>query len=397
MHEGRPRTALAAMHSTLPPRFFAAANSSFRIHPSSFCTGFSFPSAATSESAMNVGDVRSNGFADGSGSLHAPEAVRCWPRHSRELLGRWMRSRGSACPRPAPGPTFNAPLVQVERSKITTDTSAVGTLASVNQALGKPAGDGPYGMRTTTRFRPKTANAARRLTRRWPTCWMANAACFAREVRQRNHARHAVRLRAMSAAAAGSPQSLGQPGLAALLLVGRDRGSAWTWPRTAKRNWKPTCAALRRCGSRVWKFPSTILNTRGNWPSCARGASMRKSNACKPITSCAACWACRPKTPTGVSGPARRWPWSSSRIDVEEAVNTGLAMRPELLGLRQLTNSVNEDTLPAIADGAAKHQRPAGNQTVRRPGLPGTLAGQALQPSDMEVPLRRQQLYPIHV
>jgi outer membrane protein TolC len=101
----------------------------------------------------------------------------------------------------------------------------------------------------------------------------------------------------------------------------------------------------------------------------------------------------------GLSGEdpdVRLWPSSPlivavEPLDAEAAVSAGLAMRPEIRALRQLTGSVNEDTLPAINKAMQSINGLLGMEAARCAPRLGALLGKH-KARQTEVPLRRQQL-----
>ncbi|HEX3656381.1 MAG TPA: hypothetical protein VHV55_11265 [Pirellulales bacterium] len=293
--------------------------------------------------------------------------------------------RRTCCPTPGCWSHFEAPMELIERSKIVTDTSAVGSLASVNSAIGKSADGTLYYALTAEDCQCRAAEQSS----------LANLMDGERRV-LRSQSRHgispetAVRLRALSTAAEedrnhSASQALQLYYSLAEVEARLDLGihSEQELEGDMRR-----VKEMRQQGLEVPFDDSEYTRQLAELRSRRIDAEIQRLQSNHDL-----------RRLLGVSAEnpdARLWPSTPltvtvEPIDADEAVSTGLAMRPEIRGLRQLSNAVNEDTLPAINQALRSINGMLGAEAVKcAPHLGAMLAKH--KASRTEVPLRRQQL-----
>lgn len=298
---------------------------------------------------------------------------------------------GCAQPRlclPTSGPWSNAdaPLEQIDRSKIVTDTSAVGSLASIEKALGKPAG--------TIRYYSLAADDCQ--CRAAAHASIANLLDGERRLlccqsRRGITPDTAVRLRAMSAAALEARNHAASEALqiyyslaeieARLDLATNSEEELEADMRRVKE--------MRQQGLEVPFDDSEYTRQLAELRSRRIDAEIQRMTANHELRRLLGMPADEPGTRLWPSTPLTV---SIEPLDAQEAVSAGLAMRPELVGLRQLTASVNSATLPGIAAALQSINGLLGTKpAVGMPCL-AALCGKHIDSDDVDVALRRQQL-----
>ncbi|HEY5313909.1 MAG TPA: hypothetical protein VIK18_15375 [Pirellulales bacterium] len=293
--------------------------------------------------------------------------------------------RQTCCPTPGCWSHFDLPMEQVERSKIVADTSAVVSLAGLNQALGKRADSNHYYALTAEDCQCRAAEQSA----------LGNLLDGERRVLRSRSQRGitpdtAVRLRALSAAAEEARNHSASQALQLYYSLAEVEAQLdlGTHSEQELEGDMRRVKEMRQQGLEVPFDDSEYTRQLAELRSRRIDAEIQRSQANHDLR--------RLLGLADEDPDARLWPSTPlavvvEPIDVQEAVSTGLAMRPEIRGLRQLTSSVNEDTLPAINQALQSINGLLGTEAAACAPRLGALLGKH-RARQTEIPLRRQQL-----
>ncbi|HEX4148078.1 MAG TPA: hypothetical protein VHY20_03780, partial [Pirellulales bacterium] len=289
------------------------------------------------------------------------------------------------CSTAAGSAALNESLPAVERSTIVADTSAIGSLAEVDRALGRPTGGAPYYALTAGDCQCRAAAQSS----------LGNLLDGERRIvcSRQGHkmsAGDAVRLRALSAAA----QEARNRSASQALQLYYSLAEVEVQLDLAQQGEDELAADMRRVremrqqGLEVPFDDSDYTRRLAELRSRRIDAEVSRSRANHDLR--------RLLGMPSDDWTARLWPSTPlivtvEPIDMQEAVSTALALSPELRGLRQLTGSADDQTLAAIGDVLQSVNGLLGTQADHCSILCGLAA--KLHTSAAEVQLRRQQLY----